>query len=97
MRLGCDTSILTEHARSSRNSIMGGGSNIDGESLSCQLHFRSARKTKKNASAQGSLKLREVSKSFWEGTRREKTRLKKVTYLLTYLLSQSEQNTYFYM
>ena len=35
---------------------MGGGSNVEGESLSCQLHFRSARKTKKNASAQGSLK-----------------------------------------
>ena len=71
---------------------MGGGSNVEGESLSCQLHFRSARKTKKNASAQGSLKFREVSNSFWEGTRREKTRLKKVSYLLTYLVSQSEQN-----
>ena len=33
------------------------GSNIEGESLSCQLHFRSAHKTKRNASA---LKLREV-------------------------------------
>ena len=83
---------------------MGGGSNIEGESLSCQLHFRSARKIKKNASTQGSLKFREVSNSFWEGTKREKTRLKKVSYLLTYLLtyldyvvSQSEQNTYFYM
>ena len=58
-------------------------------------------KQTKNASAQGSLKFREVSNSFWEGTRREKTRLKKVsyllTYLLTYLLSQSEQNVYFYM
>ena len=54
---------------------------------------------KKNASAQGSLKFREVSNSFWEGTRREKTRLKKVSYLLTYLLtyvSQSEQNVYIY-
>ena len=79
--------ILTEHARSSRNSIMGGVSNIEGESLSCQLHYRSARKTKKNASAQGSLKFSEVSNSFWEGTRREKTRLKKVSYLLTYLLT----------
>ena len=39
--------ILTEHARSSRNSIMGGGSNIEGEFLSWQLHFRSARKTNK--------------------------------------------------
>ena len=29
------------------------------------------RKTKKKASAQGSLKYREVSNSFWEGTRRE--------------------------
>ena len=41
----------------------------------------------KNASAQGSLKFREVSNSFWEGTRREKTRPKKVNYLLTYLVS----------
>ena len=40
---------------------------------------------KKNASAQGSLKFREASNSFCEGTRREKTRLKKVSYLLTYL------------
>ena len=85
--------ILTKHARSFKNSIMGGGggggegSNVEGESLPCQLHFRSARKTKKKASAQGSLKFREVSNSFWEGTRREKTRLKKVSYLLTYLLS----------
>ena len=37
--------------------------------------------------AQGSLKFREVSNSFWEGTRREKTRLKKVSYLLTHLLT----------
>ena len=78
---------------------MGGGSNVEGESLSCQLHFRSARKTKKNASAQGSLKFKEVSNSFWEGTRREKTRLKKVSYLLSQLVSQNkiEQNMYFYM
>ena len=41
--------ILIEHVRSSRNLIMGGGSNIEGESLACQLHFRSARKTEKNA------------------------------------------------
>ena len=73
---------------------MGGGSNVEGESLSCQLHFRSARKTKKNASAQGSLKFREVSNSFWEGTRREKTRLKKVSYLLTYLLSHAVRQKY---
>ena len=38
---------------------------------------------KKNASAQGSL---DVSNMFWERTRREKTRLKNVSYLLTYLL-----------
>ena len=68
-------------------SCMGGGSNVEGESLSCQLHFRSARKTKKKASAQGSLKFREVSNGFREGTRREKTRPKKVSYLLTYLLT----------
>ena len=66
---------------------MGGGSNIEGESLSCQLHFRSAHKTEKNAAAQGSLKFREVSNSFWEGTRREKTRLKKVSLIVTYLLT----------
>ena len=58
--------------------------NIKEESLSCQLQFRSACKTKKNASAQGSSKFREVSTSFWEGTRREKTRLKKVSELVTY-------------
>ena len=65
----------------------GGGSNVEGKSLLCKLHFRSACKTKKNASAQGSLKFREVSNSFWEGTRREKTHLKEVSYLLTYLLT----------
>ena len=41
--------------------------------------FKELAKQKKNASAQGSLKLREVSNSFWEGTRREKNRLKKVS------------------
>ena len=75
----------------------GGGSNIEGESLSCQLHFRSARKTKKNASAKGSLKFRDVSNSFWEGTRREKTCPKKVSYLLTYLVSQSDEIMYICM
>ena len=63
--------------------------------------FEALAKQKRNASAQGSLKFREVFNSFWEGTRREKTRLKKVsyllTYLLTYLLSQSDENMYFYM
>ena len=64
--------------------------------MSAALSKRS--QNKKNASAQGSLKFREVSNSFWEGTRREKTCLKKlVTYLPTYLVSQSEQNMYFYM
>ena len=53
--------------------------------MSAALSKRS--QNKKNASAQGSLKFREVSISFWEGTRREKTRLKKVSNLLTYLLS----------
>ena len=57
--------------------------------------FEALAKQNKNASAQGSLKFREVSNSFWEGIRREKTLLKKVTYLLTYLVSQSEQNVYF--
>ena len=85
---------------SARNSIMGGGSNIEGESLSCQLHFRRALKTTtttKNAYAQGSIKFIEISNSFWEGTTREKTRLKKVSYLLTWSVSQSDQNMYFYM
>ena len=48
---------------------------------------------KKNVPAQGSLKFREVTNSFREGTRREKTRLKKVSYLLTYLLSQLVSQT----
>ena len=60
--------------------------------MSAALSKRSQNK-KKNASAQGSLKFREVSNSFWEGTRREKTRLKKVSYLLTYLLSQLVSQT----
>ena len=34
--------------------IMLGGSNIEGESLACQLHFQSTPETEKNASAQGS-------------------------------------------
>ena len=55
--------------------------------------FKALAKQTKNASAQGSLKFRDVSNSFWEGTRREKTRLKKVTYLLTYLLSQLVSQT----
>ena len=41
----------------------------------------------KQSSVRGSSKFRDKSNSFWEGTRREKTRL-------TYLLSQ---NMYFYM
>ena len=53
--------------------------------MSAALSKRS--QNKKNTPAQGSLKFREVSNGFREGTRREKTRLKKVTYLLTYLLS----------
>ena len=52
--------------------------------VSAALSKRS--QNKKNASVKGSLKFREVSNSFWEATRREKTRLKKVSYLLTYLL-----------
>ena len=49
---------------------------------------------KKNASAQGSLKCREVSNSFWEGTRREKTKVSYLlTYLLIYLVSQSDTFT----
>ena len=67
----------------------GGESNIDGESLSCHCTFEALAKQTKKCSAQGSLKFREVSNSFWEGTRRELTRLKKVTYLLiSYIASQ---------
>ena len=42
---------------------------------------------KNNAFANSSMKFRDVSNSFWEGTRREKTSLKKVCQLLTYLVS----------
>ena len=59
---------------------MGGEFNVEGESLSCQLHFRRARK--KNCSA-GSFKFRE--NSFREGTRRVKNRLKIVICLLCLL------------
>ena len=41
--------------------------------------FEMLAKKKKKASAQGSLKFREVSNGFQEGTRREKNRLKKVS------------------
>ena len=56
-----------------------GRSNIEGESQTCQLYFRIARIIEKMVSAKGSLKFTAESNSFWEGTRREKTRLKKVT------------------
>ena len=70
--------ILTEHARSSSNSIMGEGPTAGRVPIvSAALSKRS--QNKKKASAQGSLKFREVSNSFWEGTRREKTCLKKVS------------------
>ena len=46
-------------------------------SVSCILEALA--KQKKNASAQGSLKFRVVPNCFWEATRREKTRLKKVS------------------
>ena len=59
---------------------MGGGSNIEGESNRVSYTFEAL------SSAQGSLKFREVFNSFWEGTRREKTGLKKASYLLTYLV-----------
>ena len=49
---------------------------------------------KKDASAQVSLKFREVSNSFWEGTRREKACLKKLTYLLSQLVSQNKIRTF---
>ena len=74
----------------------GGGGPTSRESpyrVSCT--FEALAKQKKIASAQGSLKFREVSNSFWEGIRREKTRLKKVTYLLTYLVSQNKMCTSF--
>ena len=49
-------------------------------------------RSQNNASAQ--VKFSEVSNNFWEGTRREKTRLKKVSYLLTYLVSQTKIRTF---
>ena len=49
--------------------------------------FEALAKQKKMLLRKVGLKFSEVSNSFWEGTRREKTRLKKVTYLLTYLVS----------
>ena len=61
--------------------------------MSAALSKRSQNK-KNNASAQGSLKCREVSNSFWEGTRREKTRLKNVSQFFTYLVSQNKIYTF---
>ena len=71
---------------------MGGGSNIEGKSLACQLHFQSACKTEKNASAQGGLEFRDVSNSFRKGTRRENP--SEESYLLTDLLSQNKICTF---
>ena len=39
--------ILTEHARSYKNSVMRGGSNIEGESQACLLHFEALAKQEK--------------------------------------------------
>ena len=52
------------------------------------MDFGSDRESKKNASGQSTCKYRDVSSDIKEGTTSEKTRLKKVTYLL----SKSEQN-----
>ena len=60
--------ILAKHACGSKNSLNGRESYIEGESVTCQLHFRSARETEKSASGQGSLNFQDVSNSFWEGT-----------------------------
>ena len=68
------------------NSIMGEGPTSRESPYRVSCIFKALAKQTKKASAQDNLKFREVSNSFWEGTRREKTRLKKVTYLLTYLL-----------
>ena len=56
---------------------MGGGSNIEGESLSCQLHFRSARKTKKKVLDHGCNKYRSVYSKGRECPGSEKTALNK--------------------
>ena len=56
----------------------------EGPSLSCQLHFQSARKTK-NAFA-SSLKFKEMSK---EGTRRKKTHLKTYLRVAHYVIANS--------
>ena len=45
--------------------------------VSCTFEALAKHTHKKNAPAQGSLKFREVSNGFLEGTRREKTHLKK--------------------
>ena len=68
--------------------------------VSC--NFEALAKQTKKASAQGSLKFREVSNSFWEGPVERKPVWRKfVTYLLTYLLSQlvsqNREIMYFYM
>ena len=64
---------------------MGGGSTLTlRESPIVSAAFLKRSQNRKNASALDSLKFREVSNSFCEGTRREKTSLKKVSFLLTH-------------
>ena len=55
----------------------GGVSNVEGESLSLQLHFRSARKTKKNVLDHGRNKHRSVYSKGRECPGSEKTALNK--------------------
>ena len=61
--------------------------------MSAAFSKRSQNK-QKSASAQGGSNFREVSNSFWEGTRREKTRLNLLTYLLSQLVSQNKICTF---
>ena len=49
--------------------------------------FSKCSQNRKNAIAQGSAMFRDVSNSFWEGVRKEKTCHKKVSYLLAYIYS----------
>ena len=57
--------------------------------------FLKRSQNKKNGSAQGSLLFRDMSNSFWESTMQEREKPSEESYVLTYLLSQSEQNMYF--
>ena len=56
--------------------------------------FRSVCKTKEMLLPKVVLKFREVSNSFWEGTRREKICLKKVFFLFIHLVNHNKIYTF---